>query len=400
MNSIVNAQAESRVTVIPILALGFRPFYLLAAIFAVIALPLWIGTYTGTITYQGALSGMAWHTHEMIFGFAPAVMAGFLLTAVRNWTGQPTATGTALAGLVALWIAGRVMQFTGPMPAAAMVDLMFLPVIGIAIAVPIWRSRNTRNFKLLAIIIALTFINTLFHLVNLKFLSQAMLPTAHALALHVIALLLTIMGGRVIPAFTNNAIQTANAHSDLRIESVAIGSLLLIVALEVSGLWFQIPKIIWAALFSTAAISHAIRLALWAPHRTVKQPLLLMLPVAYAWLPISFALGALAALDAIPRAIPVHALTIGAMSGLMLAMMTRSALGHTGRSLSAGWAEISAFVAIQVAALVRVFGALLAPEFYRITVIASGVLWTLAFAVFLIAYWPILTRPRIDGKPG
>lgn len=384
----------------PILALGFRAFYLLAAIFAVSALPLWLGFYTGTFTFQGALPAMIWHSHEMIFGFAPAVMAGFLLTAVRNWTGQPTASGLALAGLASFWIAGRVLLLTGPLPAAAIVDVMFLPAIAIAIAVPIWKSRNTKNFKLLGIVTALALLNVLFHLANLNLLPQSMLRSFLLLALDVVALLLAIMGGRVIPAFTNNAIQGANARTDRRVEIVAIGSLLLIVVLEVVSLWWQIPDSVWIVLLGAATVSHTIRLALWAPHRTVKQPLLLMLPVAYAWLPISFSLGALAALDIVPSGIVVHALTIGAMSGLMLAMMTRSALGHTGRPLSAGWAEISAFAALQLAAIVRVFGTVLAPDFYRNVVIASGTLWTLAFTAFLIAYWPILTRPRIDGRAG
>jgi uncharacterized protein involved in response to NO len=172
------------------------------------------------------------------------------------------------------------------------------------------------------------------------------------------------------------------------------------VLMEFSGLWWQIPKSAWSILFGTAAIAHALRLALWMPHRTVRQSLLLMLPVAYAWLPISLALGVLVQMGEIPRAIPMHALTIGAMSGLMLAMMTRSALGHTGRPLSAGWAEIAAFVLLQLAAIVRVCGALMAPELYRNTVIVSGILWTLAFGVFMVAYWPILTRPRVDGRPG
>lgn len=382
------------------LALGFRPFYLLAAIFAVIALPLWIGTYTGASFPGGSLPGLIWHTHEMIFGFATAVMAGFLLTAVRNWTGRPTPTGMMLASLVALWLVGRLLMFTGPMQAAAAVDLLFLPAIGIAIAVPVWQSRNTRNFKLLAIIAALTLINALFHLASLKVLPAAMLMTAPVLALDVIALLLAIMGGRVIPAFTNNAIQAANARHDWRVELVAVGSLVLIALLDVAGLWLQIPRTAWAVLLGVATIAHSVRLALWMPQRTIKQPLLLMLPVAYSWLPISFALGVFVQIGDIPRAIPAHALTIGAMSGLMLAMMTRSALGHTGRPLSAGWAEITAFVLLQLAALVRVCGALLAPEFYRHTVIASGTLWALAFAVFLVAYWPILTRPRVDGRPG
>lgn len=400
MTSPAIARHRSSLTNLPVLALGFRPFYLAAAIFAVVALPLWIGTYTGMWVIGDGLPGLSWHTHEMIFGFAPAVMAGFLLTAVRNWTGRPTATGTMLAGLVILWIIGRVLMLTGPMPVAAAVDLMFLPAIGVAIAVPIWQSRNTRNLKLLTIIAVLALVNALFHLAYLNVLPTAMLATATALALDVITILLAIMGGRVIPAFTNNAVRTANARHDRRVEIVAIGSLILIALLDILSLWWQVPASVWIVCLGTAAVSHATRLVLWAPHRTVKQPLLLMLPVAYAWLPISFALGVLVHLGTIPRAIPVHALTIGAMSGLMLAMMTRSALGHSGRQLTAGWAEITAFVAIQLAALVRVFGALLVPALYRNAVIMSGALWTLAFAVFLMAYWPILTRRRIDGQPG
>lgn len=400
MTSRINTQPGLRLSDMPLLALGFRPFYLAAAIFAVLALPIWMASYTGTWVVGGALSGLAWHTHEMIFGFAPAVIAGFLLTAVRNWSGQPTPTGVGLAALVSLWIAGRVLILTGPIPVAAVVDSMFLPALGAAIAVPIWRSRNTRNFKVLAIILALALINGLFHLAGLGVLPKTMLTKAPLLALAVIAILLAVMGGRVIPVFTNNAIQSANARSDPRIEVAAIGSLILMALLEVASLWWQIPKSLWIIVLGTAAVSHTIRLALWAPHRTVRQPLLLMLPVAYTWLPIAFALGVFVQLGIVPRAIPAHALTIGAMSCLMLAMMTRSALGHTGRPLSSGWAEISAFVALQLAALIRVFGTLLFPGLHRNAVIASGTLWTLAFTVFLIAYWPILTRPRIDGRPG
>lgn len=400
MRSHVSAQDGSLLNNAPVLALGFRPFYLAAAIFAVLALPVWIGSYLGAWAIQGEMTGLVWHTHEMIFGFAPAVMAGFLLTAVRNWTGLPTPTGNALAALLALWIAGRILIFTGPMPVAAAVDFMFLPALGAAIAVPIWQSRNTRNFKVLAIVAALTLINGLFHLGNLGVLPGTMLTTAPVLALDVIAILLAVMGGRVIPAFTNNAIPGANARCDLRLDLVAIGSLILIAFLEISSAWWRIPTYVWTSILGVAALSHTVRLALWAPQRTIKQPLLFMLPVAYAWLPVALALGVLAHLGAVPRAIPVHALTIGAMSGLMMAMMMRSALGHSGRGLSAGWAEIAAFVTLQLAALVRVFGALLVPGFYRNAVIASGALWTLAFIVFVIAYWPVLTRPRIDGRPG
>lgn len=384
----------------PLLALGFRPFYLGAAVFAVLALPLWLGWYAGFFSASPAMSGLTWHIHEMIFGFASAVIAGFLLTAVRNWTGRPTPTGMALAGLFILWVAGRILILTGPLPVAAAVDLMFLPAVGVAVAIPIWQSRNKRNFKVLVIIAALTIANLAFHLANMSVLPYVLVNTAYRLALDIITVLIAIMGGRVIPAFTINALPTANVRRDSRIEFVAIGSLIVITIAGVLSPWWTMPKGMWVVILATGALSHSIRLALWAPNRTIAQPLLLMLPVAYAWLPLSLALRTLAEFGVAPTATAVHALTIGAISSLMLAMMTRSALGHTGRPLLAGVAEIGAFSLLQLAATIRVFAGSIPAEFYRNAVLTAGVMWTVAFAVFLTAYWPILTRRRIDGRPG
>ena len=384
----------------PLLALGFRPFYLGAAAFAVFALPLWLVWYAGYFSAMPAMNGVTWHMHEMIFGFAPAVIAGFLLTAVRNWTGLPTPTGKALAGLFLLWLAGRILILTGPLPVASVVDLIFLPAVAVAIAIPIWQSRNKRNFKVLAIIAALTLANLVFHLANMHVLPYLLVSTAYKLALDIITLLIAIIAGRVIPAFTSNALANANIRRDSRIEFVAIASLIAITLAGVLSPWWTIPKTVWIVILAMGALSHSIRLALWAPHRTVSEPLLLMLPVAYAWLPLSLALRMLAESGMVPTGMAIHALTIGAMSSLMLAMMTRSALGHTGRPLLAGAAETSAFSLLQLAAITRVLAGSIPAEFYRHAVMASGAMWALAFAIFLIAYWPILTRRRIDGRPG
>lgn len=384
----------------PVLALGFRPFYLLAALFAVLAMPLWLGWYTGTIPASGAMTGIVWHMHEMAFGFAPAVIAGFLLTAVRNWTGLPTPTGARLALLVALWFAGRVLILTGPPVLAAVVDLSFLPTVGIAIAVPIRHSRNVRNLKVLAIVAALTLANALYHLAHLNALPYATLNSAASFSLDVIAILIALIGGRIIPVFTANAIPSAKPHRSPAIEFVAIGSLVVIAVGDLLHPLWPAPTGTWKALFVAATLAHGVRLALWAPHRTLHNPLLLMLPIGYAWLPISLALRVLEQQSALPASVPVHALTIGAMGSLMLAMMTRSALGHTGRTLVAGPAEIAAFVAAQLAAVIRVLAVSVPPDLYRTAVIVSGALWTLAFAIFLVAYWPILTRPRVDSRPG
>jgi len=385
---------------LPVLALGFRPFYLAAAGFAVLAVPAWLLIYTGKLSAMPGFNGLGWHIHEMLFGFAPAVIAGFLLTAVRNWTGRPTPTGPSLGALVLLWAAGRVLVVTGPVAAAAVVDTAFLPALGLAVALPVWRSRNTRNFKVIGIIAVLAVLNATFHLAYLELIPAAWLPVAYRTALDTIALLITVMAGRVVPAFTANAISGVNPRRITVVEVLAVGTVVAIAVLDVTSYWWQPPSAIRVSLLVTAAVAHTVRLACWSPLRTWRNPLLLMLPLAYAWLPVHFALRALAALGLSPPAPATHALTIGAMAGLMVAMMMRSARGHTGRDLRAGPAEISVFALLQLAALVRVPTAAFAPAWTPHAALGSGLLWTIGFAVMFIAYWPALTRPRVDGRPG
>ena len=383
-----------------ILALGFRLFYLLAGVFALLALPLWLASYTDLVQWGGYLRGMSWHSHEMVFGFAPVVMAGFLLTAVRNWTGQPTPSGLKLGLLAALWVLARVTIVTGPANVAVLLDAAFLPLLGVAIAIPIWRSRNVRNFKILGVLTILSVANMVYHLAYLNILPADFMRLALAAALDIFTILMAIVGGRVIPAFTANAVASAKPRHVKSVEIMALGSLVLILAADIMDYWFSLTSAAWVILLALAAVAHGIRLSLWQPHRTRHNPLLWMLPVAYGWIPISLAFRVLAQISVLPATAAVHALTLGAISGLMLAMMTRSALGHTGRDLRAGWTEISAFLLIQVAAVIRVGATLIPAEFYRGAVVFSGVMWSLAFAIFSLSYWPILTRPRIDGRPG
>lgn len=381
-------------------ALGFRPFYLLAGIFACLALPLWLAVYTGAVQWDGYLRGVSWHSHEMVFGFAAAVMAGFLLTAVRNWTGQPTPGGARLGALVVLWVLARILNFTGPATAAVLLDVAFLPLLGVTIAIPIWRSHNVRNFKILLVLAALSLLNIGYHLSYMNVLPADFMRPALIGALDVFTLLMAIVGGRVIPAFTANAVASAQPRQIKSVEIAALGTLVIILVVDIVAYWYTPTALIGFVLLALAALAHAIRLGLWQPHRSRHIPLLWMLPLAYGWIPVSLALRALAQITALPPTAAVHALTLGAISGLMLAMMTRSALGHTGRSLTAGWSEISAFVLVQLAAIIRVGAVWVPAEFYRGAVIFSGVLWALAFALFSLRYWPILTRPRIDGRAG
>ncbi len=336
----------------------------------------------------------------MVFGFAAAVIAGFLLTAVKNWTGLPTPRGAALAGLAGLWLAGRVLNFSGPPVLAAALDVLFLPVLAATLAIPILRSSNTRNIKILLVLAALAAVNACFHLAWQGQLSARFLPMAMPLALDIITLLMAIVAGRVIPVFTANAVAGATPKTLAGLELLAIGSLLIIPAARLAGLQFVLPGPGWALLFAVAAVAHGLRLLLWQPHKTRGNLLLLMLPVAYAWIPLSLALQAAAAWGYVAASAGIHALTIGAMASLMMAMMTRSALGHTGRPLRAGITEISAFALLQLAAITRLGANLLPAGYYRHAVLCSALLWTFAFVVFLWKYMRLLLQPRIDGKPG
>jgi len=384
----------------PVLALGFRPFYLVAAIFAAVAVPVWIASYSGHIHPGAYLQGVDWHSHEMIFGFIPAVIAGFLLTAVRNWTGLPTASGAGLAALVALWLTGRVLMMTGPALPAIAADVLFLPVLGVVIAVPILLSHNLRNIKVLVILAVLALLNVAFHAAHANLLPNEFKRIAATAALDVVTILMAVIGGRVIPAFIAGAIAGASLSRDKRVEVAAFSSLVLVMILGICSFWISIPAVVWIVLLVTSAVAHGLRLALWRPLQTYRNPLLWMLPVAYAWIPIALALRALAQFALVPQAAAIHALTIGAMSSLMVAMMTRSALGHTGRPLKAGPAELIAFTLLQVTALVRILAGLILPAHYQGAMTLAGTLWFLAFGVFVLRYWPILTRKRIDGRPG
>ena len=393
--------AMGRRTRWPVLALGLRPFYLAASGFAALAVPLWIGQFLGLLSFDGYLQGAGWHTHEMIFGFAAAVITGFLFTAVRQWTGRATPAGGLLGAFVILWAAGRILTVTGPAVPAAIIDGLFLPAVAIAVAVPILRSRNFRNLFAVAVIGVLAAANLSFHLDALGVAGPALDRYAVVLSFDVLTILMAVVGGRVIPLFIGNAVAAARPRRFRTVEIGALGLLAVIFVLDAMGPWVSAgPK--WAAAAAGAAAAiHAARLWLWDPLAARRQPLLWMLPVAYAWIPVALTLRAAAGVnDAIPAALSDHALGVGAMSGLMLAMMSRSALGHTGRALRAGWAETAAFVLIQLSAFLRLCSAVIWPELYTAFLLLAAFCWSAAFCLFFLRYWPVLTRPRADGRAG
>ena len=373
---------------------------MLAAGFAILAVVFWLFSYRGLLSYGGYLHGNFLHSHEMVFGFAVAVISGFLLTAVRNWTGLPTPAGPALAALVIAWLAGRLFMVTGPPVLAALVDVLYVPLLAVAVARPIIKSRNQRNYKIVVLLALIALCNIVYHLAAMGPAPGWLAHTTIIVALDLLTILYAIVAGRVIPAFTRNAIAGSDPRSSTWVEVVAFGSLILIIVVNISSDWMQVPALLTNALVIIAAVAHTFRLAYWQPYKTVGNPLLWMLPVAYSWLPLALLLRALAQYSMIAPSAWIHALTIGAISGMMLAMMARSALGHTGRELRASGMDMAAIVFLQLAGIVRVLASVMPADTYFGMVVASGVLWVLAFGTFLYRYLPMLVQPRIDGKPG
>jgi len=361
--------------------LGFRPFYLLAGAYAALAVPLWALQYGGWLPGANIL----WHAHEMIFGYAFAVIAGFLLTAVRVWTGRPTPTGAALAAIAALWLLARALALVS-LPAAAAAGAVFAIAVAGGIGQPLIASGNRRNLFFIALVLALGAAGVAL---------QTYPQLGVAIGLDVVLFVMTVVAGRVVPMFTNNGVPGAGARRSAWLESAALGSILLLIALDA----FELASMA-AAVALIAAALHAARLALWNPHRTLRHPLVWILHVSYAWIVAHLALRGLAGFGLVPVALATHALTVGAIGGLTLGMMTRTARGHTARPLDAGRAEIAAYVLVQAAAAARVLVPLVLPAAHFAASLVSAALWFAAFATFTIAYYPILSRPRLDGEPG
>ncbi len=375
--------------------LGFRPFFLFAVVFSTITIACWVAQFAGWTGSHMFRAGPLWHAHEMLFGYAFAVIAGFLFTAVRNWTNQPTPTGPTLAFIAALWLAGRVLVLT-PWPLlAAVPDSAFALAVAACIAVPLVRSRNARNYFFIGLVLALGAVNLGFYLGMGDWLQFAV-DRGLRFGLDLVLLIMVVMGGRVIPMFTANAVRGAQPRRYPWLERVAIGSVIALLAAES----LPLPAIAIALVAAVCALAQGARLVLWQPWLTAKQPILWILHAAYAWIVAYLALRALAAMDIVPISLAVHALTVGAIGGLTVGMMTRTARGHTGRTLQAGKLEVWSYVLIQAAAVVRVLVPLADPQWYLVAIIVAGGLWSVAFILLAVQFAPMLLRPRVDGRSG
>lgn len=369
---------------------GFRPFYLLGAIWSALVVPLWLWSYLaggpGMLTRD-------WHVHEMLFGFLAAVVAGFLTTAVPNWTGRMPILGAPLAQLVGLWLAGRVaMLFQASLGAvvAGVIDSLFLLIFASVIWREVLAGRNWRNLPVCGLVTTLALGNVAFHLQGVTWASGL----GERLALGVAALLIALIGGRITPSFTGNWLRAQGVSAQPAAFGVIDRAGLVLVGLAASA-WAALPDSrVSGLLLALAGLASLARLARWQGWATRREPLVWILHLGYGWLGLGLLLlGASVLSPTIPRSVGVHALTAGAIGVMTLAVMTRSTRGHTGRALHAGIATAAIYVAINGAAVARI-AAPFAGAWQQSLLMSSAGLWALAFAGFVLAYGPMLVLPR------
>lgn len=374
-------------------ALGFRPFFLLAGLAGVVLMLIWLGMWHSLpVDYYGQIG---WHAHEMLFGFSVAILAGFLLTAVRNWTGIDTPSGRPLALLALVWLLGRLAPWVGlPGWAIALLDMAFLPALALALARPLWRGANRVNRVFLPLLLAMAVANGLVHLQGMGIALTA--ASGHDLMLNLILTLLILVAGRVLPFFARSVIPGFEPVTRVRTEQASFGLMGLIVLFEL----FSIEGLPFALLYAAFALVQALRLAAWYHPRIWSMPVLWVLYLGYLWLLIGSVLSAFAQLGWFMPSAALHAMTAGAVGVFTLGMMARVALGHTGRSIDVSMPTAYAFIALNLGVALRVFGPALVPEYYLLWILLSGLLWIMALVVFLAVYLPILLRPRVDGRPG
>lgn len=378
----------------PLFRLGFRPFYLLAAAFAAISVPLWVARYFGFAQFLQRVD-LNWHMHEMVFGFAVAVIIGFLFTAGRNWTGLWTPRRGHLAALAGVWLAGRLAMLFAPPLLAAIVDLAFLPLAAYPIYRVLQRAGNKRNMFLVGLLSLLTIINVCFHAAVMGWVSISSITPIHA-AILVVVMIESVIGGRVIPGFTSSALPGVKPVTDAKRDRIAIA---LTAAAAIA--WIALPPTPFvASLAMAAALAQITRIAGWKPHVTLGTPLLWILHLSYTWIPVGFFLMALAAVGVMPASAAFHVLAVGSMAGLILGMITRTALGHTGRPLAAGRSELIMYLLIQVGVVARFLAAAGSPGVRSAMLLVTAASWSAAFVLYVVVYGPYLASPRVDGRDG
>jgi uncharacterized protein involved in response to NO len=381
---------------------GFRPFFLLAGLQGALSTLVWLLAYGGRLSLPAPWVPAWWHGHELVFGFAGAAICGFLLTAVPKWTGTASVRGAPLAVLVALWVAGRVaMALAGQWPpaAVAVADLLLLPAMAVAVGRPIVGARNVRNYAFPLLLVLLFVANGLMHLEALGVARTARLGLY--LALYVVVVMVALVSGRIVPSFTASALARRGSELEVRaapqVGRLAVGAVAVAAALQVVAA----PAAVRGVAALGAAVLLLVRALGWRAFASRGEPILWVLHKGHAWLVVGFGLLAWAELvGGILPSVALHALSAGAIGTMVLAVMTRASLGHSGRPLRASRLTVVAYVLVTLGAAVRVFGPIVAPAGYMHAVLTGGALWAAAFAIFTVEFAPMLLKPRADGRPG
>lgn len=380
---------------------GFRAFFLAAGIFSLLSMGAWMAIWTGW--YQPELPGIRpaqWHAHEMVYGYGMAVIAGFLLTAIRNWTGLPTLQGGALAALLLVWSIARIAFCAGGqlIIVAAVTDLLFAVMLTLACGLPLVRARQWRQMAILSKLVLLGIGNALCYLGAFGVLDERGMHWGLYGGFYVVIALILTMLRRMIPAFTENALRPAvPLRNALWLDLSSLVLLLVFWIAEVFLLWYNVAAVTSALMF----LVNVRRLGFWYRPGIWRRPLLWSMHLSFALITLAFLLRALTPVFAIPPSLALHTFAIGGIGLITLSMMARVGLGHTGRNVQAP-PRIAApmFALLVVATALRVLGPLVHPAAYGDWIVAAQVAWILGFALFAIVWLPMLTRPRVDGAPG
>jgi len=382
----------------PLFVLGFRAFFMLASLSALILLVLWSAIVKGDWTGDNYFPHTYWHAHEMLLGYSTAVIAGFLLTAVKNWTGKPTLNGDPLGGLCLLWLYGRIVPFyTGLLPNVliAAIDFAFLPLLAYQCGKPILAAKNFNNLIFIGILLILAIGNGLIHAEILGVLNGSA-NFGIELVLATLILLILVIAGRVFPFFTERGLSGTLIIRNPLLDNLAIGSSAAMFACQLFT--DSASLLAWTAVI--AAIINIARVSAWYVRRIWYVPLLWILYVGYGWIILGFVLTALAVYEWVLPSLAMHAFTVGGIAVLTLGMMARVSLGHTGRALKASNTIAIAFLLLNLAVLFRVILPIAVLGWYNAFLYISTLCWLAAFSLFIFVYSPILSSARIDGKEG
>lgn len=401
MMQITDLQKEQKIT--PLLRLGFRPFFLSGAVFSIVAITLWLLMYKGVVNLLPLGGGYWWHIHEMIFGFGCAIIAGFLLTAVQNWTGARGAQGSTLLILFLIWLSGRVVVLFPDLLGellTTIVDLSFLPTVAFVLAKPIVAIKQYRNLFFVPLLMLFTIANLEMHLA-IYYPDTFTITFAAYAGVLLVTFLMSVMAGRVTPMFTANGTQSPKATPLPWLDKATNGSL----AIAMLYLLFQpvvgFSEMFFGVILIIAGIFQTMRWLRWRPWITLGVPLLWSIHLSIKFIAYGLIILGLSYLIAeIPSNHIWHLLTVGGMGGLILAMISRVSLGHTGRPLAPPKAMTLAYILIALAALIRSLGPWVLPEKTLLFIDISGTFWLLAFGIFVVTYGPMLMSARKDGRPG